>query len=126
MDSVSFPFGDLNNQDLFNLFQYNYHNFLLNVIDNMTYDPLRYIDSSDDFPTEYFNVPTCNYVFCDEPATPPSDNSLLSVLSYNISSLPLHFDGFIEECVNALNDRVDVFGFCETRLTDATCTLFIP
>ncbi len=48
----------------------------------------------------------------------------LNLLAFNISSIPLHLDSCVDQCVNVNHIKFDVLTFCETRLNDAICSLY--
>ena len=49
---------------------------------------------------------------------------MLKFTSFNISSIPLHLDSCIDQCVDVSGIRFDVLALCETRLNDAICTIY--
>ena len=131
MDINNLPFANIDNTELISLLNTDIHNhFPLNVLDTMIYDPFQYI--SNDLATDNLNIdnyfnPTCNYLFSDSANgnnNVKSNPQHLNVLAYNISSIPCHLDNFIDQCINANNECYDVFGFCETRLTDYICNIY--
>lgn len=127
METYLFPFHNINNDDLNHLLNHNVlHNFPLDVIDNMIYKPFRYFDNSDavhNISIDYIvNEPSCNYLFLDTFST---DNSnYLNLFAHNISSIPLHLDSCIDQCINSSSIKYDVLGFCETRLNEAISELY--
>lgn len=48
----------------------------------------------------------------------------IKLLAYNISSNPLHFDSFIDQCLEQTDVIFDVTGFCETCLNDAISCIY--
>ena len=46
----------------------------------------------------------------------PKNN--FSILSFNINSVPLHFEQFSEQCLTGIAHKFDVIALCETKLTD--------
>lgn len=67
---------------------------------------------------------SCDYYFCDDSNINLQSNYALSITSYNISSIPLHFDSFCDQCINTLNINFDVIGLCETRLNNNISSIY--
>ena len=65
--------------------------------------------------------PICNYHFCDTIIQSISNPSL-KLLAYNISSVPLHFETYLDQCLDQM--FFDVVGLWETRLDDLICSLY--
>ena len=130
MDQYVFPFSNLGDSDLGLLINDNpVHSFPLHVIDDLIYKPFKYYDC--DNATNNLTIecntfePTCNYLFCDDNNIEINDSvqttfNLLAI----ISSLPLHLDSFVDQCLNVCKIKYDIVGFCETRLNDAICDLY--
>lgn len=118
------PFSNLNDSESNNvLSESDHHLFPLTVINELKFNRFNFNDG-DTLNDHVLHEPVCDYYFCDTilPYTFPSHS--LKLLSYNISSIPLHFDTFIDQCLEQTNINFDVIGFCETRLNDAVCSLY--
>lgn len=69
--------------------------------------------------------PVCSYYFLNEPSKIESfPTHHFKLLSYNISSIPLHFDTFTVQVLDFLNFQFDVISICETRLNDNLSSLY--
>lgn len=93
MDSTYFPFYHLDAS----LFE-SINEYPLHVINDLSYNPFKeskYLNSVDSYVRgNAFLEPECNYYFCEDLSNTFSISKDLKLLSYNISSLPLHFDSF--------------------------------
>ena len=131
MDPGIFPFSNLNHLDLNNLLNENnrQYTFPLHILNNLNYDPFKYNDNVEDINNLPFDCgifkPDCKYVFCDDGSISGLESPLcLNLLAHNISSIPLHLESCVEQCINTTNVKFDVLGFCETRLHDGICQLY--
>lgn len=124
MEQLCLPFVNLNDTEFLNYLNDNdQHLFPFHVIDNITYNPLKYDDLANISIDGNIQEPICNYVFTADSymcVTEPN----LSVLAHNISSIPLHLDSCLDQCISVSSNRYDVLGFCETRLNDSICQLY--
>ena len=127
IDQIHLPFRELDDTELFNILNIDKeHSFPLSVIDNYIFHPFSYNDDYHDYLVSYgINEPVCNYYFCDDLESNinlmPSN---LNFLSYNISSIPLHLDTFSDQCLDTINNTMNILGFCETRLNDEISSLY--
>ena len=65
MDSFIVPFSQLDNEKFFEAIN-DQHEFPLNVIDNLSYNPFmesEFTNSVDNYLVRYFKEPKCNYYF---------------------------------------------------------------
>ena len=72
---------------------------------------------NDDLINSFVQVPNCEYNFCDDISSNPSLNPSLNILFHNISSLPLHVESLIDQCINPFHVRFDMIimiCLCET------------
>lgn len=99
------------------------HQFPLGIINNLKFDKFNFIDDNtlDD---HILHEPVCEYYFDDSLIKHKLPNQTLKLLSYNIASIPLHLDTFVDQCLDKNNTTFDVIGLCETRLNDAICSLY--
>lgn len=126
MEQEVFPFHNLNNFDLASLLNDNVlHNFPLHVLDKTTHKPFLYLDgdrASDNLSIQYnISEPNSNYLFSDNIISSPDS---LNLFVLNISSVPLHLESCLDQCINTSNCVYDVLGFCETHLSDGLCEIY--
>lgn len=124
MDLNLFPFHNLSNHELA-LLNNSDHNYPLSVISKMLYNPFQYVSDNEHNNNVSIScnikIPDSKYIFCD---TFDLNSNYVNLFSFNISSLARHLDGCIHQCINVINARFDVLGFCETRLDNAICNLY--
>lgn len=123
---ASLPFLSLNDSALTCLLS-EQHNYPLQVIDDMVYDPFPLIDDRNPVDNHLVNnlqIPDCNYVCVGTGSKPKLSSPGLNLLSHNISSIPLHLESLIEQVLNPLHVTFDVLCFCETRLNDDISPLY--
>ena len=126
----TFPFHNLNNSDLINILNADsYHNFPLSVIEGMTYDPVKDTDThgiDDSLLNNMLIEPKCTYYFSDTEHIVPSNISKtsLNILCQNISSVPLHLDILLDQCLPPFDMQFHIIGLCETRLNDDICGIY--
>ena len=83
----------------------------------------RYIISNSELLNYHvLREPICNYNFCDTIMQSISSPSL-KLSAYNISSLPLHFETFLDQCLDQISIVFDVVGLRETRPSDSIFSL---
>ena len=91
----------------------------------MLYNPFQYVSDNEHNNNVSIScnikIPDSKYIFCD---TFDLNSNYVNLFSFNISSLARHLDGCIHQCINVINARFDVLGFCETRLDNAICNLY--
>ena len=85
-----FPFNNLNDHDLRTVLNEFNHQYPLSVIKNITFDKFNFDDSSNDY--HIVREPLCDYYFCDDFVKRRFSDHSLKLLSFNIASVPLHFD----------------------------------
>ena len=69
--------------------------------------------------------PAGNYYFCDDVIHNLNlSHRNLNLLSYNIRSVPMNLNNFLDQYLNHTELKFDVLGFCETRLNDVICSLY--
>ena len=124
-----FPFASLDDLDFNNFLNSNtfVHNFPLSVIDTMQYKPFNYFQNSnnvsDNLSIQYnVSEPCCDYLFSE--SVKYNNTDCLNLLAFNISSIPLHFDTCVNQCINVSSIKYDILAFCETRLNDAICSIY--
>lgn len=120
-----FPFSNLNDFDFSQLLD-NYHYYPLDVIENMTFDQFQSYNNRTPITNDLnpmMKELNCKYYSCSNFSSFDC-SSILSMLCYNISSIPRHWDEFCDQCLSVLNVRFDILGFCETRLNDNICMLY--
>lgn len=71
----------------------------------------------------HLNKLNCNYYFSDSDVWTQYKNNF-NLMSFNISSIPLHLEAFSDQCLDTLGITFDVIGFCETRLNGEICNLY--
>lgn len=126
MASYTFPLAQLNDTELIACI-YDGHNFPFSVINERQYDPFsesEHSNSLDNFLIQ--NTPKelqCDYYFCSESRVNYIHNNL-SIMSYNISCVPLHLNSFNTDCLDSIDFSVDVIGLCKTRLHDNISSLY--
>lgn len=114
------PFHNLSDVDFHNALE-DSHQFPLSVINNLKFDKFNFDDSSNDY---VLREPVCDYYFCDEFIRQKVTSSTLKLLSFNIASVPLHFDAFVDQLLDNSDLDFDVIGLCETRLNDGISSLY--
>lgn len=125
MDSYIFPFSHFDETliDVTN----DIHQFPLSVISELSYNPFNEMnvpDSVDYFITDNLVKDLdCKYYFCDDLQANLQHNNL-KIMSYNISSVPLHMESFNDQCLSTTNIKFDVLGLCETRLHENIESLY--
>lgn len=119
-----FPFNNLNELELASVLDgVDNHQFPLSVIENLSFN--RYNFNDRNFESDLtLHEPVCNYYFCDTLPLHQIPSNSLKILSYNISSIPLHLDTFVDQCLDDNGVIFDVIGFCETRLNDAISSIY--
>lgn len=123
VDNTSFanlPFHNLDDVEFTNVVKNFSHNFPLSALKEMIYEPLNLTNRStidDDFSDNIFHEPDCNYYFCDDQVLNLQSNNL-NILSFNINSIPRHFEQFVEQCLMPFDVPFNIIGLCETRLND--------
>ena len=110
------PFNYSSDDDLiFTLFGEYANGFPLNVIDKMTFNALNpdALDDLDKYLIEGGLVEcVSNYLFLnDQIAHPKPSPDSFNLLSFNICSLPNHFDAFIDQCLNVMDISFDISVF---------------
>lgn len=130
MDHNCFPFASLEDTDLTNFLNDNIiaHNFPLSVIDTMMYKPFNYFQNGNHVPDNLslqykIKEPCCDYIFGDSVEL-SNISECLNLLAFNISSIPLHFDSCLHQCIDVCHTRFDIIAFCETRLNDAISSIY--
>ena len=124
VNQYTFPFDNLNDSDFINVVSGNeQHRFPLSVINNLSFN--RYNFNDDNLLNDYIiRIPECNYYFSDTLLTYQLPENNLKLLCHNISSIPLHFDSFIDQFSEQIDTVFDIIGFCETRLNDAISSIY--
>ena len=119
MDISNLPFGNLNDDELTNILN---DDLVSNCFLNRVFDPGVIFDRYDGVidPSIFSTNIDCNYLNLDEIEAVLNIKNL-NLISYNVRSIPKHFDEFLNE-VNYSN--FDVLCFSETRLTEFTQNLF--
>lgn len=130
MDSLYLPFFNLDdNSFLENVIGISDHRYPLEVIDNLSYNPFKestVLNSVDNFIRgNGSTLPNCQYHFCENFSKICGGIEDIKILSFNICSLPLHFDVFQDQCLSECSVNFDVIGLCETRLNDNISQLYI-
>lgn len=126
---LSFPFHGLNDNELVNTLNIFSHNFPIDVISNFVYNPVisNYKHSVDDsLSRNLYPEPKCKFYFCDDLCAGGSTghHDSLNIMSFNISSAPLHLETLFDQCLNNFHVKFHVIGLCETRLTDNIVSLY--
>lgn len=120
------PFYHLSNADFITIVINDTHNYPLDVINSLKYSP------------NYSNIPThntddcelllpepiCDYTFCNEDLRHFFLDDNFKICSFNISSVPLHFESLFDQNVTPSGVQLDIIGLCETRLNDNICILY--
>ena len=59
----------------------------------------------------------CDYYFIDNTLSNAllSSQSVLSVINFNINSIPLHFDTYIDQCISPIQHVFDIFVFLRNK-----------
>ena len=98
----------------------------LNELEQLTYvTNVNYKHSVDDSLSQnLFREPKCHYYFCGDIIEKQKSSHNLNILSFNINSVPLHFDELRDQCLSQYNLEFQVIGLCETRLNDSICSLY--
>ena len=115
------PFNNLCDVEFNLLFSDQNHLFPLSVINSLKFDKFNFDDSSNDY---VLHEPLCEYYFGDESLSQKLSDQTLKLLSYNIASVPLHFDSLVDQLLHNLDINFDIIGFCETRLNDEISSLY--
>lgn len=104
-----------------------YHQFPPNVINELVFNPFNENNNSEAVDSCFLENTVkeinCNYNFSGELRTILQHDSL-NIMFYNISSVPLHFESFTEQCINSSDIHPDVFVLCETRLNNNISSLY--
>lgn len=117
------PFHNLtNNNSIQELnIQHNYPLESLNLEFEVTpYDDRQVLDNQ----INHLIQPECQYYFCTEFNHESFTERHIKLLSFNISSLPLHFDTFSTQILDSIHFNFDIIGMCETRLNDNISSLY--
>ena len=104
----------------------------LNNLNNLIFNPIIPSDDAhnidpDSFLINYLNLnfPPCEYYFpIANQSNFPDVTNKFTYISYNINSVPLHFDDFVDQVLTPFPIKFDVIGLCETKLTDDIEGLF--
>lgn len=128
MDSLYFPFCHINDKSFQKIVNGSrYHLYLLEEINNISCNPFEesnILNSVDKFIRGNDSVQVCKYYFCEDFHDISDALADRKLLSYNISSLPLHNDSFQYQCLNEVGAKFDVIGLCETRLNKNILSLY--
>ena len=123
-DQWIFPFNAGSDFEFDNVINENdNHSFPLNIINSLSFNRYNFNDA--DVQNDYIiNEPVCDYYHCDTLLPQQLPKNSLKLLSYNIFSIPLHFDSFCDQCLVQTDVDFDFIAFCETRLNDAISSLY--
>ena len=120
-----FPFHNVNDLELFevlnvgNCSSFSFLNY--RVFNPFPHDECNAIDSAlNDF---HLNKLKCNYYFTDSDVWLRHRGNF-NLMSFNISSIPRHFEALNDQCLDTLGIMLDVIGFCETRINDEISNLY--
>ena len=125
-DISHLPFYDLSNAELSDLYINLSQKKTLTELNELVYDNFNNaIDTSsaDTDPNVFlkdsfgFKNPQCSYIFPGKLDCLQIHNNSLSLMNYNIGSIPANLESFIDECLTPLQFNFDILGFCETKLT---------
>ena len=126
-DREQFPFFNVDNDSLLEILNDTQSKFPLNVIDNLLYNPFKErmdLNTVDRYIANDFKELDCKYYFTDTVNNKVDLSKGLKLLSYNISSIPRHFEAFQDQCLEMIEEKFDVIGLCETRLHDSISSLY--
>lgn len=122
------PFNSLNDFDFLSFLNDGSQSLSLDIINKLNYFPVCSNDSNiidDSLSRVIFQEPVCDYYFCNkEVLTFPSGCTNFNILSFNISSVSMHLDSLVHQCLTPLNAKFDVICLCETRLNDNIASLY--
>ena len=124
------PFFNVSDNELINCFSTELPILSLDDLQNMQFENIVWNENTqmqgsdpDNFILTNLGItnPTSNYNFpCASLGNNLNTNSnnSISIISYNINSIPLHLNEFIDQCLSPIDHKFNVIGFCETKLTD--------
>lgn len=126
-DRSIFPFSSLSNSTFLSTLGINIFKFSMDELNEMVYDPF---ETEDDDSIDYnlttycVNKPKCNYHFCGDDLSFDHPSPSLSLFSFNISSVPQHWETLSSQCLDSICIKFHVIGLCETRLNDSLCSIY--
>ena len=125
--SYTFPFSQLNDAHFLEQLN-NSHQYPISVLNSLTYKPLNDVSnlhSVDNFlSNNIVKELKCNYYFSEDFSMSLNRRQVCNLLSFNISSVPRHFETFQDQCLDTISMQYDVIGLCETRLNDNIASLY--
>ena len=122
------PFVDISDEDFIDLFiVYVPYKYSLTDLEIMQFDNFVGDVSAQDHDPDNFILgslgfvnPVSHYYFPDSSLGSKLNDvrdTSLTLITYNINSIPMHFNDFIEQCLGPIDHNFDLMGFCETKLT---------
>lgn len=124
---LNLPFCNINDIDLLNLINHDQHMFPLDVLKTLNFTNFCAEEQTNHDVNLFrpqLNDPISDYIFPNEFPTKLPANNYLKILSFNICSVPKHFDSLFDQYLIPNNIELDVIGLCETRLNNYTCNLY--
>lgn len=118
------PLVDIHNASL------NDHIYQLDLLDSLVFKLDKNTDNDRHNTTNQSELlisePVCNYYFCSDINSDESFSANhLKLMSFNISSIPLHFDILSTQILDSLNFNFDIITICETRLNNQLSSLYL-